>query len=182
MNKNNEITSDDAVVNLVKAAKHRPLPRSSKVLFLVVVTALVFTGGIAYGKYKATVPAGGGLTLSALGGGGGFGNFGGGRFRDSGGNAAAPGASGAPAFGADGSGAPAGGTATPTDVAGTVVSVSSTQIVIQTLSGSNETFPVAPTTRVRTSSVIPLKGVKTGDIVTIKPDPANNAQTIMVVK
>lgn len=170
--------SDDAIVELVAKAKHRPLPRSSKALFLIVIFAMVFTGGIAYGKYKATSGTGTGLSLSALGGTGGFGGFGGGF------NGTGP-------FNRDqGVGAGPGteifaGTVTPTvaaDVVGTVVSVSPKSVVVTTLDGGKQTFPITDTTRVRSSTTMPLADVKAGDIVTIKPDAANAAKTIMVVK
>lgn len=171
--------SDDAIVELVAKAKHRPLPRSSKALFLIVIFAMVFTGGIAYGKYKATSGTGTGLSLSALGGAGGFGGgFAGGfngrgPLNPNGGTGAGPGTE---TFG---------GTTTTTvasDVVGTVVSVGPKSVVVTTLDGSKQTFPITDTTRVRSSTTMPLADVKAGDIVTIKPDDANAAKTIMVVK
>ena len=69
-----------------------------------------------------------------------------------------------------------------TDVAGTVVSIDAKSVVVTTLSGGNETFPITDTTRVRVSSKLDLSGIKAGDIVTIKPDDANAAKTITVVK
>lgn len=168
--------SDDAIVELVAKAKHRPLPRSSKVLFLIVIFAMVFTGGIAYGKHKATSGTGTGLSLSALGGTGGFGGFGGGfngpgSLNRDGGTGAGP-----EAFTGTTT------TAVAADVVGTVVSVGPKSLVVTTLDGSKQTFPITDTTKVRSSTTMPLAGVKAGDIVTIKPDDANAAKTIMVVK
>ena len=176
--------SQDDVVDLVEKAKHRPLPRSSKALFVVVVLAMLFTGGIAYGKHQATASSGAGLTLTALGGGGGFGGAGGfgGRGQGGAGGGGAGGGNAGTGNAAAGAGA---GTTTATvaaDVAGTVVSITPTSVVVTTLDGSKQTFPITATTRVRTSTTMPLSGVKPGDIVTIKPDTTNGAKTIMVVK
>jgi hypothetical protein len=185
-------TSDEKVVELVAKAKHRPLPRSTKVLFTIVIFAMVFTGGIAYGKHKATASTGAGLSLSALGGAGGFGaggfgagGFGGGRNRNGGAGAGAGTAAGGGSALTLNSGAGAGTGAvatTPADVAGTVVSITAKSVVISTLSGGNETFPITDTTKVRSSTKVDLTTVKAGDIVTIKPDESANAKTIMVVK
>jgi hypothetical protein len=82
-----------------------------------------------------------------------------------------------------GAGAGTGAVATtPADVAGTVVSITAKSVVISTLSGGNETFPITDTTKVRSSTKVDLTTVKAGDIVTIKPDESANAKTIMVVK
>lgn len=171
----NDINSNEAIIDLVKQAKHRPLPRSTKALFVVVVFALVFTGGIAYGKHQATANTGTGLSLSALSGGGGFG---GGRNRGGGGF----GAVGTPSGAATSGSATGTGIATPTDVAGTIISINAKSVVVQTLAGDKQTFPIQATTRVRASAQMALTSVKPGDIVTIKPDDANNAKTITVVK
>ncbi len=180
---NQEFQSHESIVELVKEAKHRPLPKSTKALFIFVAFALVFTGGIAYGKQKATQTTGGGLSLTGLSGAGGFGGagFGTGRNRNNGG--ASSGASGASA-GAAGGFSGSIGTATPVaaDVAGTVVSIDAKSVVVSTLSGGNETFPITDTTRVRASSKVDLTSIKAGDIVTIKPDDAKAAKTITVVK
>jgi len=177
---NQEFQSHESIVELVKEAKHRPLPKSTKALFIFVAFALVFTGGIAYGKQKATQTTGGGLSLTGLSGAGGFGGagFGTGRNRNNGG--ASSGASAGAAGGFSGSI----GTATPVaaDVAGTVVSIDAKSVVVSTLSGGNETFPITDTTRVRASSKVDLTSIKAGDIVTIKPDDAKAAKTITVVK
>lgn len=177
-----EIDSDDAIVKLVSQAKHRPLPRSSKALFVLVVIAMIFTGGIAYGKHSATASTGTGLSLSALGGGGGFGGgFGSGRIRGNGG-ANATGAPGTFSGGVTGMASSGAAATTSADVAGTVVSVTPTSVVVTTLAGSNQTFPILPTTRVRASTKVALTSIKAGDIVTIKPDSTDSAKTIMVVK
>jgi hypothetical protein len=190
---NQSSTSDEKVVELVAKAKHRPLPRSTKVLFTIVVFAMVFTGGAAYGKHKATASTGTGLSLAALGNAGGFaaggfptGGFGGGRTRNGGGTGTGTGAGTLTLSpdGAAGAAGSVGGTTTTAaaDVAGTVVSITAKSVVITTLSGGNETFPITDTTKVRSSSKIDLTTVKAGDIVTIKPDESANAKTIMVVK
>jgi hypothetical protein len=181
---NEEIENQDRVVELVKAAKRHPLPKSSKVLFLVLVFALVFTGGIAYGKHKASSTPGNGLSLSALGAGGigtfgGGGNFAGGRVRNGGSFNIPTGATGG-TLPSDGTGS--GSVAVATDVAGTVISVTDKEMVVETLSGEKQTFPITDTTKVRESSKLDLSKVKSGDIVTIKPDEANAAKTITVVK
>ncbi len=175
--------SHDAIVELVSQAKHRPLPRSTKALTVVVIAALLFTGGIAYGKHRATTSTGTSLSLAGLTGGGFGGGFGNGfTRRDRTGTTGAAGTlsngtvSGAPS----GFGAPA--AATSTDVAGTIVSITPTQVVIQTLAGEKQTFPLLTNTRVRESTAGTLARVKPGDIVTIKPDSSNSAKTITVVK
>jgi hypothetical protein len=175
----NELTPQDKVVELVKVAKRRPLPKSTKGLFVILVFGLVFTGGIVYGKHNATASTGTGLSLGTLGGGGfgGAGGFGGNPFRNNGGSGTGS-TAGALTSGGTGNGA----AATPTDVAGTVISVTSKSIVVTDLSGAKQTFPITETTKVRASTVLDLSKVKTGDIVTIKPDDANAAKTIMVVK
>ncbi len=175
--------SHETIVDLVKEAKHRPLPKSTKALFVVLAFALVFTGGIAYGKQKATQTGGAGLSLTGLGASSfGAGGFGTGRIRNGGAPSGA--SSGASSSGA--AGAFAGGSGTTTavsaDVAGTVVSIDAKSVVVTTLSGGNETFPITDTTRVRVSSKLDLSGIKAGDVVTIKPDDANAAKTITVVK
>ena len=68
------------------------------------------------------------------------------------------------------------------DVAGTVISIDSKNIVIQTLDGSKKSFPITDTTKYRSSSKIDAKAIAPGDIVTVKPDDSNSAKTIMVVK
>ncbi|MEI9907189.1 MAG: hypothetical protein WDO06_04090 [Actinomycetota bacterium] len=178
--------SQDRVVELVKEAKKRPLPKSSKALFTLLLFALVFTGGIVYGKHKATATTGTGLNLSSLSSGNfssfaaGGGGFGGGRFRNGGNNGAAATGTTGGALTTDGAGTAAATVAT--DVAGTVVSVTDKEVVIETLSGEKQTFPVTETTKVRASTKLDLSKVKSGDIVTIKPDDDNSAKTIMVVK
>ncbi len=183
---NQEFQSHESIVELVKEAKHRPLPKSTKALFIFVAFALVFTGGIAYGKQKATQTTGGGLSLTGLSGAGGFGGagFGTGRNRNNGGaSSGASGASGASAGAAGGfSGSIGTATTVAADVAGTVVSIDAKSVVVSTLSGGNETFPITDTTRVRASSKVDLTSIKAGDIVTIKPDDAKAAKTITVVK
>ena len=182
MSNNQEFQSHETIVELVKEAKHRPLPKSTKALFIVVAFALVFTGGIAYGKQKATQTTGAGLSLTGLSGGGGFGGggFGGGTGRNRNSGATATGTGAASAGGFSGAVGPA--TPVAADVAGTVVSVDAKSVVVATLSGGNETFPITDTTRVRASSKVDLSSIKAGDIVTIKPDDAKAAKTITVVK
>lgn len=180
-----ENDSHDAIVEMVSQAKHRPLPKSTKALTIIVIAAMLFTGGIAYGKNKATSGKGSSLSLAGLTGGGfggGFGGFG------NGGNRGARGTSGTTGIpssgnfpgGTSGFGAPA--AAASTDVAGTIVSITSTKVVIQTLAGEKQIFPLLTNTRVRESTASTLASVKPGDIVTIKPDSSNNAKTITVVK
>ncbi len=178
-----ESHSQDAVVDLVMQAKHRPLPRSTKALTVFVIALMIFTGGIAYGKHRATSSTGTGLSLASLSGGGFGGGFGGdfaGRNRTG-----ASGTTGTAGTLSNGSALPGGfgtGTVASTDVAGTIVSMSATSVVIQTLTGEKQTFPLLTNTRVRVSTQGALAGVKPGDIVTIKPDASNNATTITVVK
>jgi len=182
----NDIKSHEAVVELVKQAKHRPLPRSTKALVVIVILGMVFTGGLAYGKHKASASTGASLSLASLGGFSGGGGFGGFRNRNGGGapGGATAGASNGPNFsgGSTGSGSTGSSATTPTDVAGTILSITATSVVIQSLSGDKQTFPVQATTRVRDSTPATLASVKPGDIVTIKPDASNNAKTITVVK
>lgn len=175
--------SHDQIVKLVSQAKHRPLPKSTKALAGIVMVGLIFTGGLAYGKHKATAGAGAGLSLAGLtsgGFGGGFGAGFGGRNR-----AGASGATGAPADASSGfgpAGAPTTSAVVASDVAGTVVSITAKAVVIETLSGEKQTLPLLTNTRVRVSTAGALAGVKAGDIVTIKPDSTNAAKTITVVK
>ncbi len=181
---NEKENSHDAIVELVSQAKHRPLPRSTKALTVVVIAAMLFTGGIAYGKHKATTSAGNSLSLAGLTGGGFGGGFGNGGFTRRNGTGAS-GTSGTLSNGTV-SGAPSGfgapAAAASTDVAGTIVSITATSVVIQTLSGEKQTFPLLTNTRVRQSTAGTLASVKAGDIVTIKPDSSNSAATITVVK
>lgn len=183
MNNRKENPSHDDVVKLVSEAKHRPLPKSTKALAVIVMAGLIFTGGLAYGKHKATASTGAGLSLAGLtsgGFGGGFGAGFGGRNRS--------GASGTTGPSGDlSNGIPSGGpgsttAAIATDVAGTVVSITAKTVVIQTLSGDKQSFPLLTNTRVRVSTAGALAGVKAGDIVTIKPDSSSAARTITVVK
>jgi hypothetical protein len=182
---NNEINSDEAIVNLVQQAKRRPLLRSTKALVVIVIFAMVFTGGLAYGKYKAIASTGAGLSLTGLNAGGlGSGGFGGFRNRIGGANSGAAGtlSSGNFAGGSTGSSTTSSSITIPTDVAGTIVSISKTVVVIQTLAGNKQSFPLASNARVRLSTQATLTSVQPGDIVTIKPDSSNNARTITVVK
>lgn len=176
--------SHDAIVELVSQAKHRPLPRSTKALTVIVIAAMLFTGGIAYGKHKATAGTGSSLSLAGLTSGGFGGGLGNGGFtrRNRTGATGTSGAlsNGTISGGTGGFGAPA--AATATDVAGTIVSITPTQVVIQTLAGEKQTFPLLTNTRVRESTAGTLASVKPGDIVTIKPDSSNSAKTITVVK
>lgn len=174
--------SHDEIANLVRQAKHRPLPKSTKALAVIVMVGLIFTGGLAYGKHKASASTGTGLSLAGLtngGFGGGFGAGFGGRKRN--GASGSPGTSGtfSPGTTPDGTGT---STAASTDVAGTVVSITPTKVVIQTLSGDKQSFPLLTNTRVRVSTAGALAAVKAGDIVTIKPDSSSAAKTITVVK
>ena len=181
-NQSPDVDSHDAVVKLVSQAKHRPLPRSTKALALFVMVMMIFTGGLVYGKHKATASTGTGLSLTGLTsggggfGGGGFGGFGGG---GRGGNGGGTGTTGT---GTGTSGGTGTATAVAADVAGTIVSVTPTTVVIQTLAGDKQTFPILTNTRVRQSTSSTLARVKAGDIVTIKPDSTNAATTITVVK
>ena len=84
--------------------------------------------------------------------------------------------------GPSGSGTPGSSASTPTDVAGTIVSITKSTVVIQTLAGDKQTFPLAANARVRVSTQATLTSVQPGDIVTIKPDTSNAARTITVVK
>jgi hypothetical protein len=174
---------DNEILNLVREAKARPLPKSTKALVVITIFALIFTGGIFFGKMKATPSTTTGLSLAGFGGQNAVGGFGGGGFgggRNRGGNGA----------GAVGQGVP--GTAPavvpeivvnlPVDVVGTVVSISAKEIVIQTLSGEKQTFPITATTKVRESSKIALPSVKAGDIVTVKPETDKSAKTVTIVK
>lgn len=175
--------SHDAIVELVSQAKHRPLPKSTKALTVIVIAAMLFTGGIAYGKHKATSGTGASLSLAGLTGGGFGGGFGAGfNRRNQTGTTGTSGSLGTGSLPSGASGFGAGASATSTDVAGTIVSISPTKVVIQTLAGDKQTFPLLTNTRVRQSSPGTLASVKPGDIVTIKPDSSNSAQTITVVK
>lgn len=183
MSNRKENPTHDDVVNLVSEAKHRPLPKSTKALAVIVMVGLIFTGGLAYGKHKATASAGAGLSLAGLTSGGFGGGFPGGfagRNRS--------GASGTTGTSGDlSNGLPSGGPGTTTaavatDVAGTVVSVTAKEVVIQTLSGEKQSFPLLTNTRVRVSTAGALAGVKAGDIVTVKPDSSSAATTITVIK
>ena len=177
------IDKDKSVVDLVKAAKHRPIPRSTKVLASIVVLVLTFVGGLVYEHKKmTTVSTGGGLSLAAGGLSGAAGFGGGGRRAFAGGGTAASGAAGAAAGGIPSGATGVTAVAVASDVAGTVVSVSATEIVVETLSGDKQTFTVAATTKVRQSTKTPLTSLAAGDIVTIKPDDAKGAKTITVVK
>lgn len=182
---NNQIIEDhshDAIVELVSQAKHRPLPRSTKALTIIVIAALLFTGGIAYGKHKATASTGAGLSLSGLTAGNLGSGFGSGFNRRN--RSGATGTSGALSGGTLSGGTLGTGTASTvtSDVAGTIVSITATSVVIQTLTGEKQTFPLLTNTRVRESMAGTLASVKPGDIVTIKPDSSNSAKTITVVK
>lgn len=179
VNPSSNSESREDIVKLVSQAKHRPLPRSTKALAVIVMVGLIFTGGLTYGKHKATASAGAGLSLAGLTGGGfggGFGaGFGGGNRNGASGTAG----NFTPGVAPDGTGS---STVASTDVAGTVVSITSKAVVVQTLSGDKQTFPLLTNTRVRVSSAGALTGVKAGDIVTIKPDSSSAAKTITVVK
>lgn len=178
-----ENPSHDEIANLVTEAKHRPLPKSTKALAVFVMVGLIFTGGLAYGKHKATASAGAGLSLAGLTSGGFGGGFPGGfAGRNRTGASGATGAAGDLSNGIP-SGGPGGTSASvATDVAGTVISVTAKTVVIETLSGEKQSFPLLTDTRVRVSTAGALAGVKAGDIVTIKPDASSAAKTITVVK
>ena len=182
---------DNEILNLVREAKARPLPKSTKALVVITIFALIFTGGIFFGKMKATPSTTTGLSLAGFGGQNAVGGFGGGGFgggRNRGGNGAGAVGQGVP--GTVGQGVP--GTAPavvpeivvnlPVDVVGTVVSISAKEIVIETLSGEKQTFPITATTKVRESSKIALPSVKAGDIVTVKPETDKSAKTVTIVK
>lgn len=182
MNNRKENPSHDEIANLVTQAKHRPLPKSTKALAVFVMVGLIFTGGLAYGKHKATGSAGASLSLAGLTSGGFGGGFPGGfAGRNRNGASGTTGTSGtlSDGFAPNGTGT---ATAISTDVAGTVVSVTAKTVVIQTLSGEKQSFPLLTNTRVRVSTAGALAGVKAGDIVTIKPDASSAAKTITVVK
>ena len=179
---------DEHIITLVEEAKARPLPKHTKALAFIALFSIIFSGGIWLGYKKATTSTSGtaGLSLANLSGGaagfpgGGFGGGGGFNRRNAQGRgaAAAPGAADL----ALPSAAPTTVVTLPNDVAGTVISVTSKSIVIQTLSGDKQTFPVTTTTKVRVSSTAILTGVKAGDIVTVKPETDKSAKTITVVK
>jgi hypothetical protein len=181
---------DEHIITLVEEAKARPLPTHTKALAFIALFAIIFSGGIWLGFKKATTSTNSatGLSLANLSGGasafpgGGFGGGGGFNRR----NAQGGGAFGGAAAGAADLALPSAVATTvvtlPNDVAGTVISVTSKSIVIQTLSGEKQTFPVTTTTKVRVSSTAILTGVKAGDIVTVKPETDKSAKTITVVK
>jgi hypothetical protein len=176
---------DNEILNLVREAKARPLPKSTKALVAVTIFALIFTGGIFFGKMKATPSTTTGLSLAGIGGQNAVGGFGGGGFgggRNRGGNSTAAGAVGQGFPGAAPVVAPEIVVNLPEDVVGTVVSISAKEIVIETLSGEKQTFPITATTKVRESSKIALPSVKAGDIVTVKPETDKSAKTVTLVK
>jgi hypothetical protein len=182
---------DQHIITLVEEAKARPLPKHTKALAFIALFSIIFTGGIWVGYKKATTVASGstGLSLASIGGGaaafpGAGAGFGGGNRQGGFGNRNG---------GAGGAGPSASDLAIPTapvttvvklpdDVAGTVVSISAKSLVIETLSGDKQTFPVTDTTKVRVSNKTVLTGVKAGDIVTVKPETDKSAKTITVVK
>jgi hypothetical protein len=176
---------DNEILNLVREAKARPLPKSTKALVAVTIFALIFTGGIFFGKMKATPSTTTGLSLAGIGGQNAVGGFGGGGFgggRNRGGNGTAAGAVGQGFPGAAPAVVPEIVVNLPEDVVGTVISVSAKEIVIETLSGEKQTFPITATTKVRESSKIALPSVKAGDIVTVKPETDKSAKTVTLVK
>ena len=187
---------DEHIITLVEEAKARPLPKHTKALAFVAIFSIIFTGGIWVGYKKATTSTTGttGLSLANLSGGAsafGGGGFGGGGFGGGGGGFNRRNAQGGTATGGAAPSAsdfalpsPVATTvvALPNDVAGTVISVTSKSIVIQTLAGEKQTFPVTTTTKVRVSSTAILTGVKAGDVVTVKPETDKSAKTITVVK
>ncbi len=174
---------DNEILNLVREAKARPLPKSTKALVAVTIFALIFAGGIFFGKMKATPSTTTGLSLAGIGGQNAVGGFGGGGFgggRNRGGNAAGAVGQGVP--GAAPVVAPEIVVNLPDDVVGTVISVSAKEIVIETLSGEKQTFPITATTKVRESSKVALPSLKAGDIVTVKPETDQSAKTVTIVK
>ena len=182
MSKENQ-ESHDEIVKLVSQAKHRPLPRSTKALAVFVIAGMIFTGGLAYGKHKATASTGTGLSLAGLTSGGFGGGFSGFNGRNRNGASGTTGTTGSGTASSATGGFGVGTTTTAAaDVAGTIVSITPTTVVIQTLAGDKQTFPLLANTRVRQSTVATLSSVKAGDIVTIKPDSNNSAKTITVVK
>jgi hypothetical protein len=179
---------DEHIITLVEEAKARPLPKHTKALATLALFSIIFSGGIWVGYKKATTAASGtsGLSLANISGGAaGFpgGGFGGGGFNRR--NAQAGTAVGTAPSASDLSLPTAEPTTVvklPDDVAGTVVSITAKSIVIETLSGDKQTFPVTTTTKVRVSSKTALTGVKAGDIVTVKPETDKSAKTITLVK
>lgn len=178
---------DEHIITLVEEAKARPLPKHTKALASLALFSIIFSGGIWVGYKKATTAASGtsGLSLANISGGAaGFGGgFGGGGFNR---RSAQAGASAGTAPSASDLSLPTAEPTTvvklPDDVAGTVLSITAKSIVIETLSGDKQTFPVTTTTKVRVSSKTALTGVKAGDIVTVKPETDQSAKTITLVK
>lgn len=177
---------DNEMLDLIREAKARPLPKSTKTLVVITVFALIFTGGAYFGKMKANPSTSTGLSLAGIGGQnalGGAAAGGGGRTRGGGGAVGGGG-------GAVGVTGQRGVTAVapevvinlPDDVVGTVISISAKEIVIETLTGEKQTFPITTTTKVRESNKILLTSLKAGDIVTIKPETDKSAKTVTVVK
>ena len=176
---------DNEILNLVREAKARPLPKSTKALAVITIFAVIFTGGVLFGKMKATPSTTTGLSLAGIGGQSAVGGFGGGGFgggRNRGGNGAAGGAVGQGLPGTSPAVVPEVVVNLPVDVVGTVVSISAKEIVIETLSGEKQTFPITATTKVRESSKIALPSLKAGDIVTVKPETDKSAKTVTLVK
>jgi hypothetical protein len=180
---------DQHIVTLVEEAKARPLPKHTKALASLALFSIIFSGGIWVGYKKATSTTSGtsGLSLANISGGasgipgGGFGGGGGFNRR----NAQAGTQAGVAPSAADLSLPTVEPTIVvklPDDVAGTVVSITAKSIVIETLSGDKQTFPVTTTTKVRLSSKTTLTGIKAGDIVTVKPETDKSAKTITLVK
>ena len=174
---------DEHIITLVEEAKARPLPKHTKALATLALFSIIFSGGIWVGYKKATTAASGtsGLSLANIS--GGAAGFGGGRFNRR--NSQAGTAAGTAPSASDLSLPTAEPTTVvklPDDVAGTVVSITAKSIVIETLSGDKQTFPVTTTTKVRVSSKTALTGVKAGDIVTVKPETDQSAKTITLVK
>ena len=179
---------DNVIVDLIHQAKSRPLPRSTKALAVFTLLALVFTGGILFGKQKATPSTGNGLSLTSFGGagagfggaggfggGGGFGRRNNGGAGTTGGSFAIPSDAGAPV-------APVISVTLPDDVAGTIISVSSKEIVIESVSGEKLTFPITDSTKARASSKVDITALKAGDIVTVKPNSDKSVKTITQLK
>lgn len=176
---------DNEMLDLIREAKARPLPKSTKTLVVITVFALIFTGGAYFGKMKANPSTSTGLSLAGIGGPnalGGAAAGAGGRTRGGGGGGGGGGGAGVTGQRGVTEVAPEVVINLPDDVVGTVISISAKEIVIETLTGERQTFPITTTTKVRESNKISLPSLKTGDIVTIKPETDKSAKTVTVVK
>ena len=156
--------SDAVPAEKPPAARRPPARRANSVTVLLVVSAMVALGGVAFAVGRVTSTGQGGTGQTTVNGANG-----------------APGANGLPAFGPNASGQPDdafgrrdGGFGGAATISGTVVSVTSSSITVQLANGQTVTVATGSSTTYHAQTAATSRDVTQGATVTVKTSGSGN--------